>query len=269
MRQFVTDRPLSADGTIVVDDGAKYHYLTNVLRLKVGDMVYARLPDNSLQGMTVTCIDSSSRKMTMQAAGEIKDSVNKAAPIKESVHAKIYLFQFIAKPSKMELIVRQATECGVEKIMPVSGEFCQKGFVESARKQVLSAGSRWDKIIIEAREQSGSPVDTEVLKCSSINEAKSFWESEKAKYNETRAITLYEQTKNTKKLHEILENAQNIDAVAIAVGAEGGISPSEVDSLFESGFIPVHFNTNILRCETASLYGISAVQTLLETYGAK
>jgi 16S rRNA (uracil1498-N3)-methyltransferase len=44
------------------------------------------------------------------------------------------------------------------------------------------------------------------------------------------------------------------------VGAEGGISPEELDFAQKHGFVPVHFATNILRCETAALYGIAALQ---------
>jgi 16S rRNA (uracil1498-N3)-methyltransferase len=55
---------------------------------------------------------------------------------------------------------------------------------------------------------------------------------------------------------------EGIKRAAIAVGSEGGISPDEVKALEEKGlFQPVHFAVNILRCETAALYGIAAVQT--------
>ena len=54
---------------------------------------------------------------------------------------------------------------------------------------------------------------------------------------------------------------EKIKRAAIAVGSEGGISPDEVRLLEEKGlFVPVHFAVNILRCETAALYGIAAVQ---------
>ena len=52
-----------------------------------------------------------------------------------------------------------------------------------------------------------------------------------------------------------------IKKAAISVGSEGGISPEEVKLLEEKGlFVPIHFAVNILRCETAALYGIAAVQ---------
>ena len=48
--------------------------------------------------------------------------------------------------------------------------------------------------------------------------------------------------------------------LALAVGCEGGISPAEAQLLKANGFIPIHFAGNILRCETAAVYGIAALQ---------
>ena len=38
---------------------------------------------------------------------------------------------------------------------------------------------------------------------------------------------------------------------------------AEIEFLKQNGFVPIHFETNILRCETAALYGIAAMQTLI------
>ena len=53
--------------------------------------------------------------------------------------------------------------------------------------------------------------------------------------------------------------------VAIVVGPEGGLEEEECSLLLESGFKAVVLKTNILRCETASIYAIGAVQTILES----
>ena len=47
------------------------------------------------------------------------------------------------------------------------------------------------------------------------------------------------------------------------MGSEGGISPAEVEILQKEHFEPIHFDVNILRCETAALYGIAAVQSAI------
>jgi 16S rRNA (uracil1498-N3)-methyltransferase len=48
---------------------------------------------------------------------------------------------------------------------------------------------------------------------------------------------------------------------AIAVGTEGGMSDDEIQLFIDVGFARVHFATNILRVDTAALYGMAALQT--------
>ena len=69
-------------------------------------------------------------------------------------------FQFIPKPQKLELIVRQATECGVKNIVPVISEYTQKGSAQALSGDRIE---RLQRIVREARQQSGSPTDTRVL----------------------------------------------------------------------------------------------------------
>ena len=207
------------------------------------------------------------KKIILQAAGDLtcSDSASQAAPVLKKPKTEIYLFQFEAKPPKMDLIVRQATECGVCGIIPVEGEFCQKGSIESARKKSESGDERWQRIVTEARQQSGSPVETKIFSSVSVEAACAFWSNLKAEHKE--AVVLYERSDGTKSIYNALKNADVIKKenakIAVAVGAEGGISVQEISIMKASGFIPVHFDTNILRCETASLYGIAALQTVL------
>ena len=80
-----------------------------------------------------------------------------------------WLFQFMPKPQKMDLIIRQATECGVAVIVPIVGEF-------SVNQDGKGRLERWDRIVKEARQQSGSPVSTRILSPVSVNEAAKIWE---------------------------------------------------------------------------------------------
>ena len=58
---------------------------------------------------------------------------------------------------------------------------------------------------------------------------------------------------------------KEIKEICIAVGNEGGVSPKEIDLLTKKSlFCAVHFDVNILRCETAALYGIAAVQSFMQ-----
>jgi len=184
-------------------------------------------------------------------AGEIKNAFS---------DRDFVLFQFIPKAQKFELIVRQATECGISIIVPVIGDFSEKNCVSmfSGAKR-----ERFERIIKEARQQSGSPVATKILEPMTLSDALEWWKDFSAS-SEKLAVALWERTEGEVPLFKLLSSKDKITKVAIAVGNEGGISPSEIKLLKEKGFFStIHFEGNILRCETAALYGIAAVQSAL------
>lgn len=265
MRQFILDNQSVKNG-IVVLCGKDFRYLRQVLRVKTGDMLNVRFTDGSLKATTVAQIDDNGKKITLQVCESLDASITRgvqADQIDASFTKFSYvLFQFIPKPQKFELIVRQATECGVGYIVPVIGEYSEKSSIASLQG---AKQERLERIVKEARQQSGSPVDTKICKPMSLEEAVEFWkeligdESENA-----RGFVLSERTDDCVPLHKITEESSSIKNVAVAVGSEGGISPEEITFLKEKGlFYPIHFAVNILRCETAALYGIAAIQTAL------
>ena len=270
MRQFISECELDRDGCIRTESG-KFHYLTAVLRLVPGDMLSVRLPSGALQQMTVAKVDAASRQLILSLAGRAADGKDGGAaqvPARAG-GPRFQLFQLVPKPPRLDLIIRQAAECGVCRIIPVAGEFCQKGNVESAVKKSSPSDSRWKKIITEAREQSGSPVQTELLPCMDFGAACEFWKAGGSPDAPRMAFVLYERSAGTLPVHRALASASSLENsfenadIAVMVGAEGGISPSELETAKESGFIPIHLETNILRCETAALYGLAALQNAL------
>lgn len=275
MRQFISSEFPDKKGFLRIY-GKDFRYLRQVLRLKSGDMLAVRFSDGTLRNTTVCKIDENSREILVQVCGNLEKTENscddditrgtKAQEIQKSLpDTEYFLFQYIAKPVKMEQIIRQATECGVKFVIPVSGEFSQKQNVLSMQH---SKKERLERIVREARQQSGSPVETEILEPLTTDEAVLFWKKNTSSLSAEEknvAVALWERSEKTVSLKEIFDSEKNkkIKKIAIAVGCEGGISPEEIDALISAGFYAVHFPGNILRCETAALYGIAAVQSAL------
>jgi 16S rRNA (uracil1498-N3)-methyltransferase len=264
MRQFIVSSVPDKNGIISVS-GKDFRYLRQVLRVKIGDMINVRLSDGTLSNTTVCNILENQKQIQLQICqkGSADESVTRGVQAEQIVSSnssiEYWLLQFIPKASKMEQIIRQATECGIKNIVPVIGEYSQKNNVlamESSKKD------RFLRIVREARQQSGSPVETTILDAVSLKEAISLWNEETLADGEKAAVVLWECCEQTKTVHEVLSKS-DIKKVAIVIGSEGGISPSEIQELSLNGFIPIHFDTNILRCETAALYGIAAVQCAL------
>jgi len=258
LRQYVSQKNLDTQGLLTII-GKDYRYLRNVLRLVTGDMIHVRLPGGELQPMTVCQIDEKGKKIILQVCDTVEAGEGENQPEEtDSIESTEFtLFMAVPKSSKMDLIVRQATECGVARIIPVQTEFSQTG-----GEKMNFRGERFERIIKEARQQSGSPVDTRIENCVTLKEACEIWkaETENISESETLAVVLYERNDSTVSIPEACEKKQNRKKIALFCGSEGGISPEEVKSLCEAGFTAVHLKTNILRCETAALYGIAALQ---------
>ena len=263
MRQLIIEKNQDKKGLVLIE-GKDYHYLRQVLRVKVGDMVKLRLADGLPYDSTVCKIDDSSKIITLQLCSPTDVIARSEATRQSTSDIQYTLFQFIPKPQKLELIVRQATECGVKNIVPVISEYAQKGSIEA-----LAGGKkeRLERIVREARQQSGSPVDTKVFEPVTVEEAVELWnkiKEEAGGQEHCAGFVLSERTVSA--VPEALEGPQKkaLQKVCIFCGNEGGISPDELELLTKKALLyPVHFSVNILRCETAALYGIAAVQTAI------
>lgn len=279
MRQFLLKDEPSADGIVTVT-GKDFRYLAQVLRLQCGDGIDVRLPCGKLSHMRI--ISRENGKLIMQQ--EDKDSVKSLADFGSSVEggvqagtvdkemassvsdSTIWLLQCLPKAAKMDGIIRQVTEAGVERIYTVVSD--RSVFEEKA--STASKMERWKRIVREARQQSASPVQTEVFRpqrlhavIEDIQNEIALRKSQNLVFTE-RALVLTEAPLAESSLHQYLGTKPNL--VIVAVGSEGGISPAELAELYEAGFMPFHFVTNVLRTETAAIYGIASVQTILTEY---
>ena len=276
MRQFVLAVPPDRNGAATLAE-RDYRYLAQVLRKTAGDRIEVRLPDGTLALMRIDRLDRNAKSVKLvlepgsagsgslsgadrapAAALSAGDSMPATGEVPDGF-PQLILFQWILKGPRMDQVVRQATETGVSLIVPVAGERCL-----SSEADNVGGGKtgRWDRIVREALQQSGSPVATRVLPPVAPAALGELWRSLSG--SESRALVLTEAPLARRSLHEYLDTVSG--PTAIAVGPEGGMTAREIALLEEAGFACVHFKTNILRAETAALYGIAAVQsTLLES----
>ena len=210
MRQFIAQKTFDKNGLLKLFD-KDYKYLCQVLRVRQGDMLDVRLPNGQLQKSTIAFIDSSARSVTLQicsvadsAQNQNEKSVTRgvaASEIQNDGRVEYTLFQFIPKPQKFEQIVKQATECGVKNIYPIISEYTEKSSVlalEGSKK------IRIEKIIKEARQQSGSPIDTKVFEPITLQKACELWEQKE----KALGIVLSERNEKSQSLGKILNQKE-------------------------------------------------------------
>ena len=251
MKRFVLSAPPHPGGMIRLYD-RDYHYLVRVRRLKAGASFDAILPGGK---------ETSVRILSTVDNILIGECLDKPEPVNErNPHEPpIALFQGLPKGTKMDLIVRQAAEAGVSVIVPFESEY-------SAARLNREKQGRWERIIKEARQQSGSATETALRPPCLLGELLAYWEALKKKYRRPVGILLHQEPLEKSPLekrtfHNYL--CKSPDFVTLAVGPEGGFSPAEVSLFLAAGFMPLLMGNTVLRTETAALYGTAAVRIIL------
>jgi 16S rRNA (uracil1498-N3)-methyltransferase len=267
MKQFVLNSKPDKNGQLRFE-GGDYRYLARVRRLAPGEYFPALLP-GAADSVSVRVLSVDNRVLI----GEISDEkpVRAESYVSKNNLPPIILFQSLPKGEKMDLIVRQAAEGGLAQIVPFMSEF-------TAVKNIKNTGlkfTRWERIIKEARQQSGSLTMTVIRQPLSIDGLFAFWEELNAQNPGVLGLLFHhlplepQPSPSTGEgsplekasLHEYLYKKPEI--VALAIGPEGGFSDSEAQRFMAAGFKPVTIGETILRTETAALYAQAAVRVLL------
>lgn len=149
----------------------------------------------------------------------------------------------------MDLIIRQAVEAGVERIVPLASDHAVVRLDEETARL-----ERWRRIAREAREQSGAARPAVVEPPARLDDAV---HGER----DGTAVFFHEDPAGSVPLHVILAEAG--EPLVVLVGPEGGLSPRETALLEASGFRRAWLGDGVLRTETAALYALAAVRTIV------
>ena len=255
MKQFIIAQEPDSNGMLTLS-GKAFVYLIKVRRMREGDILYALLPQSGAADMVIDSINTIKKTLRLkrQATPLGTFGTSGTSGTLPAAAAELVLLQWVLKGSKTDTIIRQATEAGVRAVLPVIGEF------SVAKKQTPAQLERFKRIIKEARQQSGSQIDTIVMRPAPLTEA-----LDTLKTLVPAATSIFAQCSEAAGasigFHQLL--AKKPSHIVLAIGAEGGISPMEAAMLRETSFQTVHFKTNVLRAETAALYAIAAAQTII------
>ncbi|MBN2509361.1 MAG: 16S rRNA (uracil(1498)-N(3))-methyltransferase [Spirochaetales bacterium] len=251
MKQFLLPGPLQAEvqkPAEITVEGRDYHYLIRVRRFK--------------EGSSFTAVDPAGNRFTASVRKIMQNrAILQLIPDKgsqsPSIAAHIILYQCLPKGRKMDTIIRQATEAGVAEIVPLISDFSISR-PEDQGKEAKS--SRWHKLCAEATQQSGRskpPVLHTPEKMTTVF---------KNSQDLDLAFFFHQAPLENSCLHSYCSNIPRgtwSGRVGLLIGPEGGLSSQETAFLQNKGFKPVYLGPWILRTETAPVYALGAVQTIL------
>ena len=262
MKHFILPGAPNPEGMIRLYE-KDYHYIVRVRRLKTGMCFDAILPGG--EETQIRILSTADNILIGECLGT--QGQRSAAQNESALLPPIVLFQGLPRGSKMDLIVRQAAECGVPLVVPFESEYSTVRLnKESPENRNAEKLKRWEKIVKEARQQSGSSIETKIKTPCGFNGLLEYWESVKREYTRPLGILLHQEPPENEPLakgsfHGYLGN--NPGLIALAVGPEGGFSPKEVSLFLAAGFKSIMMGNTILRTETAALYGTAAIRTIL------
>jgi 16S rRNA (uracil1498-N3)-methyltransferase len=238
------------ENSMPIITGTDLNHIKNVLRLKPGDHIF--LFDG-------TGAEYHARLLRLSSNGAVFEVIGKTDSSSEStVH--ISIGQAYLKEKKMDLLIRQMTELGINHWRPF---FSDRTIPAPDQKRVNSRAQRWEKIMIEAVKQCqrnrlveiGLPVSfKEMLVLANDADIK---------------IIFWENAENTLSQNIFLKEKNQIRSVFSMIGPEGGFSDYEGKQAVEAGFVPVKIGPRILRAETAAVAGCTLLQYLFGDFGEK
>ena len=160
----------------------------------------------------------------------------------------ITLLQALPEKERMELIIQKTTELGVGAIVPFKSK---KSISIEEREARQKKSHRWGDIALKAAKQSRREFLPEILPCRGFKEALDIAKDAGLKIMLLEGGGLI-------SLKEFLKGKKT-DNATLLVGPEGGFEKEEVDYAVKRGFIAVTLGRNILRTETAAIFGVGVV----------
>lgn len=217
-------------------DGATARYVQRVHRLGPGDRLSFFDPILGVEA-DAEIVGSGAGSVDCELAG-VHPSAYRAYPIS--------LLQALAKGSKPDTTIAEATALGVERIVLLESE---RAVVRLDEERAAARRVRWQRIAIEAARQCGRgkiPVLHGPLALMDVL----------PQVLEPRRLLL---AAGGAPLLERLADWQPHQAVALLVGPEGGLSAQEVERALGLGFLPASLGPTTLRSELAGVAALGAL----------
>lgn len=244
---------LSTDTVVLSPEES--HHLAKVLRVEAGQ--------------ELTLFDGQGTR----AEGVVDSVTKKEVTVRITARAtvpppavEITLIQAVCKPDRFELILQKATELGVRRIQPVVSAHTVNRSKEPEKQM-----ERWQTIVRNAAQQCGAAWLPEILPLETF--ASLFpmsWKTESCRAGRSATIpalqkidacfigSLHPNAKPFRDVFQALDRTK-IKTATLLIGPEGDFTEEEVNAAVAAGAIPVTFGSQILRTETAAIFGLSVM----------
>ena len=233
-RRWIADESTATHAALTGDHA---DHLVRVLRARVGQD-FDIATGTSLRRGRITSITGN--RVEFELAEEI--------PVADPVHITLLLAIF--KFDRMEWAIEKCTELGVTRIIPVIARRTDSHLAAASKKRV----ERWQRIALQASEQSRRPSPPEIADPIKLADALNFPAALKIVLSESENETQLRDTVN-------LNTADG--EIILAVGPEGGWTEDELKSFHQAAWTSASLGNTILRAETAAIAATAVIASAL------
>ncbi len=163
---------------------------------------------------------------------------------------RVYLAQCLPKGKVFDDIIRQSVEIGISGIFPIFSSRTQVRMDECKSDKKCS---KWRARVVEAVKQSANFCSFEIAEPTGLGD---FLRSRSGGFDLKIVASL---RSGAKPISHILNSCGSPNGVCMLVGPEGDLTGEEYDMAEAAGFIPATLGKNVMKCDTAALFALSAV----------
>ncbi len=213
-------------------------YLRQVMRLQAGDMITVF---NGHGGEYLAELTSLSKAGGQCQLVEFMD-------IQRELPCRVHIIQAANRSEKIETVLQKATEMGASSFQIVNSERATLNLPIHKREKRLQ---RWQKIIMEAAEQSERTAMPSVVWYDKVSQVSQYGQ----------CFVLHPREANM--WQDMRNDLPQLKDITLAVGPEGGWSAQELGYFQSQGFQPLCFGARVMRTETAAPALLAAIQAVL------
>jgi len=232
------DQELHTGNSVTLPDD-QAHYLRSVMRLAAGDHIVLF---NGTGGEFHCRIEYLARQQSSCMIEAFMD-------INREMNCRAHIVQAACRSDKIETILQKATELGAASFQIVRSE---RSSLKLDAPKLAKRIQRWQKIIIEAVEQSGRTIVPTVSWHHALSDIT----------RQGLCFTLHPDT--TTSWQQQRSSIARAADITLAIGPEGGWSRRDLETLAQCDFQALSFASRIMRTETAAPALLAAIQAIGE-----
>lgn len=237
-------------GAIVEIVGDEARHATRVSRLRLGERTM--IGDGQGTAAEGPVVQSDKGRMTIQV-----DTVYREA----HPTVTLTLVQALAKGDRAERAVEQATEFGVDRIIPWEAARSVSRWNGSGRGDKATRGvAKWQRVAREAAKQSMRlwvPVIQEPLTTQELSELAA---------PDTQILVLHPDGDDSLREWASTALPPAITEVLVVIGPEGGLSAEELETLGSAGAQILRLGSPVLRTSSAGPAALAVLNVALERW---